>query len=433
MRPADDQLSELDWELGQHEWPHSRAARERPAHQTLTPTTSQYVELHLHSHWSLLEGASTVRELVATAKGMGYTGLALTDHDGLFGAMEFAQIAREAGLQPITGAELTMEDGSHLTLLAETVVGYGNLCRLVSVARGHGAPSRDAEERLRTEPRLPWSALATHAAGLICLTGCRLGRVPRLTQEGLRRDAEQALLRLIDWFGQDSVFVELQNNEVFGDTTRNQALAELAKELGVGIVATGDVHYHVRERHRLQDVMVSIKHRKTLDESHRERRPNSEFFLRSPGEQQERLAAYPEAIAFRERRCVVPADGFFEWTGPKQARQPLWFHRPEGGLIYFAGLYASWKPGDQWERTFTIVTTEPNALMAPIHDRMPVILSDDVIDHWLDPAVKDEDLLRSLLVAPLEELLIATPVSPRVNSVKNDDPACLEPMMRERA
>src|SRR5713101_4318481 len=102
---------------------------------------------------------------------MGYTALALTDHDGLFGAMEFAQAARAAGIRPITGAELTMEDGSHLTLLAETVTGYGNLCRLISLARGHGAKDRTQEEVRRNDPRLPRSVLAAHTDGLICLTG----------------------------------------------------------------------------------------------------------------------------------------------------------------------------------------------------------------------------------------------------------------------
>ena len=133
--------------------------------------------------------------------------------------------------------------------------------------------------------------------------------------------------------------------------------------------------------------------------------------------------------AFRQRRCVVPADGFFEWTGPKQARRPLWFHQPEGGLIYFAGLYESWRPttADEWQRSFTIVTTEANALMAPVHDRMPVLLTPDRIDDWLY-ADAEEPLLRSLLVPPPEGALIATTVSTRVNAVRNDDPACLEPV-----
>jgi putative SOS response-associated peptidase YedK len=131
--------------------------------------------------------------------------------------------------------------------------------------------------------------------------------------------------------------------------------------------------------------------------------------------------------AFKERRCVVPADGFFEWTGPKDARKPLRFHRGDGGLILFAGLYESWRPEPhRWERTFTILTTTPNALMAPIHNRMPVILEDEAVDEWLYGR-QSASTLRDLLRPPRDDLLIATPVSSRVNSVKNDDPACLEP------
>ncbi len=255
-----------------------------------------YVELHLHSNWSLLEGASSVEEIVATAAAMGYDTLAITDHDGLFGAMEFAQAARAAGIRPIIGAELTMAGGSHLTLLAETRAGYGNLCRLISIARGHGPGGPAWREARRTEPRLPWKTLARHTEGLICLTGCLSGRVPSLVAGGKRAEAERDLRRLARWFGTANVFVELQHNDVFGDLHRNRALAELAAKVGVGAVATGNVHYHARERHRLQDVLVAIKHRKTLDESHRERRPNSEFFLRPPAEQARRFAAYPEAV-----------------------------------------------------------------------------------------------------------------------------------------
>ena len=132
--------------------------------------------------------------------------------------------------------------------------------------------------------------------------------------------------------------------------------------------------------------------------------------------------------AFKERRCVVPADGFFEWTGPKEARQPIWFHREDGGLILFAGLYESWRPSpDEWERTFTILTTTPNATIEPVHDRMPVILEDGAIEDWLYVRQTPASLM-DLLLPAREGLLVATSVSPRVNSVKNDDPECLEPI-----
>lgn len=130
--------------------------------------------------------------------------------------------------------------------------------------------------------------------------------------------------------------------------------------------------------------------------------------------------------AFAERRCAVPADGFFEWVGPKNARRPVWFHRPDGGLLLFAGLYEYWSPApEQWTRTFAIITTDANDVVGRIHDRMPVILGDDVVDAWLLPNGRPAEL-RELLVPAANDVLVAQAVSPRANSVKNDDPAVLE-------
>ena len=128
----------------------------------------------------------------------------------------------------------------------------------------------------------------------------------------------------------------------------------------------------------------------------------------------------------RSRRCIVPADGFYEWTGPKDARKPLWFHRPNGELLLFAGLYESWQPSPEtWQLTFTIITTEANDLVRPIHDRMPVILNADDVEEWLFQG-NAADAVRRLLVPVSYDYLEVTPASTRVNSVKNDDPACLE-------
>jgi putative SOS response-associated peptidase YedK len=127
-----------------------------------------------------------------------------------------------------------------------------------------------------------------------------------------------------------------------------------------------------------------------------------------------------------------PADGFYEWTGPQDARKPLWFHRPNGELLFMAGLYESWQPSaEMWQRTFTIITTEANGLLAPVHDRMPVILTAEDAEEWLFQGNEPSSVQR-LLAPAANEYLVATPVSTRVNSVKNDDPACLE-LDHERA
>lgn len=132
--------------------------------------------------------------------------------------------------------------------------------------------------------------------------------------------------------------------------------------------------------------------------------------------------------AFHSRRCVVPADGFYEWRQSGGARQPFWLHRGEGGLLLFAGLYESWQPQPgHWQRTFTIITTDANQTVSSIHDRMPVILHPDAVDEWLFREEKDVEKLQRLLKPAPDELLAATAVSQRVNSVRNDDPACLDP------
>ena len=255
-----------------------------------------YVELHCHSGFSFLDGASHPQELVMRAAELGYPALALTDHNGLYGSMEFAHAAKRANLQPITGAEVTLrecfpgfeepESGHHVTLLAETSQGYANLCRLLTQSH------RDSE---RGDARLPLSSLLECSEGLILLTGCKKGPVAAALGSSVA-EAEQMTRRLVHAFGSGSVFVELQDNAMKGDTARNKALARLAGCLGLGVVATGNVHYHRPERHRLQDVLVSIKNRATLDGAHGARRANRLFHLAEPWEMHHRFQSRPEAI-----------------------------------------------------------------------------------------------------------------------------------------
>lgn len=137
--------------------------------------------------------------------------------------------------------------------------------------------------------------------------------------------------------------------------------------------------------------------------------------------------------AFERRRCAVPADGFFEWVGAKEARRPIWFHPPGGDLLLFAGLYESWlDPQTATKiRTFTILTTEANVVVAQAHDRMPVILPPDRLDEWLfvpaQDAATQATRVRDLLRPAGDGVVVATEVSRRVNSVANDDAACLAP------
>ncbi|HEV2109210.1 MAG TPA: error-prone DNA polymerase [Thermomicrobiales bacterium] len=277
----------------------------------------EYAELHLHTAFSFLDGASLPEELIGRATELGYRWLAITDHDGLYGAQEFARAARAAGIQPIMGLEVTLTDETHLTLLAESRQGYANLCRLVTAAHHHaasgvaldGEPGQPFEignepfagqawpdTGARRAPRLDPALLKTHAEGVILLTGCRRGQLARLVDAGRVREAEDLLGRYVAWFGADNVVVELQHNLVYGDTARVERMVGLAERVRLPYAATGNVHYHDVARHRLQDTLVAIRQRATLDTSHRARRPNSQFALRSAEEMARLFCRYPAAL-----------------------------------------------------------------------------------------------------------------------------------------
>src|SRR5882762_7455886 len=248
-----------------------------------------YIELHCHSAFSFLDGASLPEQLALTASQLGYPALALTDHNGLYGSMAFAQESKQLGLQAITGAELTLLDGSHVTLLVETLEGYANLCRLITEAHLGREDRRD--------PRLEFASLEARHAGLIVLSGCRSGLLPVVLQRDGRAAARRLAERCRAVFGREHFFVELQRNYVRGDLALTRALHALADDAQLGVVASGNVHYHARPRHRLHDVLVAIRHRTTLDGSHDVRHANSEFFLRPPQEVEALFRDCPDAVA----------------------------------------------------------------------------------------------------------------------------------------
>ena len=260
-----------------------------------------YVELHAHSAFSFLDGASTPIELAAAAA-HGYPAFALTDHDGLWGSMEFAHACKGFGVRPITGTELTVRDGDrdlHITLLAEDEAGYRNLCRLLTAAHSH---TRDNTPRTQTQPWATLEQVEEHAAGLVCLSGCaRDGAVAGSFERGDTAEGERLARRLLAAFGRERFRIELQRPYWRRDRARNRWLALLAERLEVPCVATGNVHCHDRRRAPLQDALVAIGLCETLEESEPRRRGNSTSALTSPGAMAARFAEYPEAVAETER------------------------------------------------------------------------------------------------------------------------------------
>jgi error-prone DNA polymerase len=248
-----------------------------------------YVELHAHSAYSFLDGASQPEELAARAAELGYEALALTDHDGVYGSLEFAHAAKHFGVRPITGAEVTLADGSHVTLLVESQRGYSNLCRLLTAAHAH---TRDGTNREPVPPRLDQALLEELSSdpnhGLVCLSGC--------ARNGLAVRDPNAAARLARAFGRDCFYVELQRPFERGDARRNANLRNLAETLGVQAVATGDVHAHDRSRVALQDVLVAVRCCTSLEGCEQERRGNHESVLLAPHEVLDRFPDDRDAV-----------------------------------------------------------------------------------------------------------------------------------------
>ena len=244
-----------------------------------------YAELHCHSAFSFLDGASLPDELVPTALALGHETLALTDHNTVSGSMEFAVSARALGLRPIHGAEVDLDDGRHLTLLVKDARGWSNLCRILTHAHAHTRDGRPGAPP--TDPEVPLETVLDHAEGLVCLSGCALRGV----------HDEPTLRRLRDAFGPERLRVELQRPFLHDDRARNRRLAELARRLEVACVATGNVHAHARRRGPLQDAFVAVRLHTTLDASEPQRRGNFSHVLAAPEAMAARFAEHPEAVA----------------------------------------------------------------------------------------------------------------------------------------
>jgi error-prone DNA polymerase len=282
------------------------------------------VELHCHSAYSFLDGASHPEELAARAAELGYPALALTDHDGVYGSLEFAHAAKLAGVRPITGAEVTVEldagrteargtgsaeaprtggvgsadagagrnagGSAHVTLLCESGKGYANLCRILTAAHaGTRRPGREDREPL--PPAVPLDTVAELSEGLVCLSGC--------ARDGLALHDPRGAARLAATFGRERFFVELQRPYERGDSRRHAALRNLAEHLRVETIVTGNIHAHAPRRTLLQDALVAIRCRTSLDGCEPERRGNREAVLRPPEEMVERFAGIDRAGAER--------------------------------------------------------------------------------------------------------------------------------------
>ncbi|MBD3917689.1 DNA polymerase III subunit alpha [Paenibacillus sp. PR3] len=261
---------------------------------------NRFVHLHVHSEYSLLDGAARIRDLAARAAELGMDALALTDHGVMYGAIPFYKACREHGIRPIIGCEVYTTAGSrfdkgtrkdnpiyHLILLAKNETGYRNLMKLVSI--GH-------LEGMHYKPRIDMEALANHAEGLICLSSCLGGEVPQHLLHGRSDEAKAAAQRHQAIFG-DDYYIELQDHGLLEQRKVMPELITLARELGIKLAATNDAHYLQPEDAAMQDVLICIGTGKTVDDEDRLKMATDQLYLKSGDEMAALFRHVPEAIA----------------------------------------------------------------------------------------------------------------------------------------
>ena len=262
---------------------------------------SEFVHLHVHTQYSLLDGAIRIDDLVRRTAEYGMSAVATTDHGTLFGAVEFYEKAVKAGIKPIIGCEMYLAPRSrfdrnasdnrelaHLILLAETPEGYRNLCRLATAAQLEGFYYR---------PRIDREILAANAGGLIALSACLHGEIPRRITEGRMDLAERAACDYRSMFGESRFFLEIQNNGVAEQVPVNAALIEMGRRLSIPVVASNDCHYLSAEDVRAHDVLLCIQTGKTVNDSERMKFRTDQLYFKPPSEMVDYFRDVPEAVS----------------------------------------------------------------------------------------------------------------------------------------
>lgn len=262
--------------------------------------STRFAHLHVHTQYSLLDGAIRIPDLLAKCEEYGMDSIAMTDHGAMYGALEFYLKARAKGIKPIVGCEFYIAPGKrterdataptkayHLVLLAMDYLGYRNLMKLAGIAQFEGFYSR---------PRIDMEVLEKHNAGLICLSACLHGEVPWLVVHKGIDPAKKKAKDFLKIFG-DRFYLEIQENSIPEQKTVNSGLVTIGKELGIKLVATNDCHYLNREDAHAHEVLLCIQTGKTINDPKRFRFSSDSFYLKTPEEMQQSFRAYPEAVS----------------------------------------------------------------------------------------------------------------------------------------
>ena len=276
---------------------------------------ANFAHLHTHTEYSLLDGTTRIEELVKKAKELGMDSVAITDHGVMYGVIDFYHAAKKHDIHPVIGCEVYVaprsrfdkvheidNKTSHLILLAENQTGYKNLIYLVSQGFIDG---------FYYKPRIDFELLREYSEGLIVLSACLGGEIPKALVDGNYNEALNIAQKYVEVFGKDNYFVEIQDHGIAEQKKIIPNLIKLSKELGIGLVATNDVHYLTKQDAKFQDVLMCIQTEKTVDDENRMRFETAEFYLKSPEEMEKLFSFVPEALENTEKiakRCNVEFD-----------------------------------------------------------------------------------------------------------------------------
>ena len=274
-----------------------------------------FTHLHVHSEYSLLDGASTIESLVSRTKELGMDSIAITDHGAMYGVVDFYKEAKKKGIKPIIGCEVYMaknsmteregskdREASHLVLLCKNNTGYQNLIKLVSLGFTDG---------FYYKPRIDYDTLQKYSEGLICLSACLAGDIPRFLRDGQYESAKRLAVRLQKMFGEDGFYLEVQDHGILEQKQVNADLRKLSEETGIPLVATNDIHYTKREDAKVHDVLLCVQTQTHVDDPNRMRFEGEEFYIKSEDEMREVFAWCQEAVDVTKRiadMCDVTFD-----------------------------------------------------------------------------------------------------------------------------
>ena len=257
-----------------------------------------FVHLHVHTEFSLLDGIARINKLVDITKERGYSAVAITDHGNMYGTLQFFEECIKAGIKPIIGCEFYIchdlhkkqgkDDIGHIILLAKNNKGYHNLMKLNEIAFCDG---------FYYKPRIDYETLAQHSEGVICLSACLAGHIPSLIMQRRFDEADALALKLKGMFAEGDFYLEIQNHNIPEQKIVNQYLAEMSKKFNIKMVATNDVHYLYKEDAEMQDVLMCVQMGKFLDDTDRLKFSTDEFYLKTYEEMMDAMQGFEEAVA----------------------------------------------------------------------------------------------------------------------------------------